>query len=51
MKKRRPIVVNGKQIYYVEGAANPNKGVVVILNDGKLQSMMLSRLKDFNKLQ
>ncbi|MFA9379061.1 MAG: hypothetical protein ACERKZ_20300, partial [Lachnotalea sp.] len=43
--------VNGKSIYYVEGVANPKKGVVVIVKDGKIQSMMPSDLKSFNKLQ
>jgi hypothetical protein len=43
--------VNGKQIHYLEGAANPKKGVVVIFRDRKIQSMMPSGLKLFNKLQ
>lgn len=43
--------IHGKQIYYLEGASNPNKGVVVIFRDGKIQSMMPSKIKDFNKLQ
>ena len=43
--------VNGKQIYYQEGVANSNKGVVVILKNGKIQSMMPSKFKDFIKLQ
>lgn len=42
--------VNGKQIYYVEGAAKVKKGVVVIYRDGKIQSMMPSDLNSFNKL-
>jgi hypothetical protein len=43
--------VNGKTIHYLEGAANPKKGVVVIVKDGKIQSMMPSDPKSFNKLQ
>ena len=43
--------VNGKTIYYVDGAANPKKGVVVIVKDGKLQSMMPSDPKSYSKLQ
>ena len=35
--------VNGKSIYYIEGADNPKKGVVVIVKEGKIQSMMPSR--------
>lgn len=42
--------VNGKQIYFIEGAAKAKKGVVVIFKDGKIQSMMPSDLKSFNKL-
>ena len=43
--------INGKVIYYIEGAANPKKGVVVIVRDGKIQSMMPSDIKSFNKMQ
>ena len=43
--------INGKLIYYIDGAANPKKGVVVIVRDGKIQSMMPSDLKSFNKMQ
>jgi hypothetical protein len=43
--------VNGKTIHYLEGAANPKKGIVVIIKDGKFQSMMPSDPKSFNKLQ
>lgn len=43
--------VNGKQIYYLDGAENPKKGVVVIVKDGKIQSMMPSDPKSFGKLQ
>lgn len=43
--------INGKQIYFIEEAAKPKKGVVVIFRDGKLQSMMLSDLKSFEKLK
>ncbi len=42
--------IDNKTIYYVKGAANPKKGVVVIVKDGKLQSMMPSDEKSFNKL-
>ncbi|MGL5152049.1 MAG: hypothetical protein ACRC7N_15945, partial [Clostridium sp.] len=42
---------NGKQIYYLEGATKPKKGVVVIFKDGKIQSMMPSDIKSFNKLE
>lgn len=43
--------VNGKQIYYLDGAENPKKGIVVIVKDGKIQSMMPSDPKSFEKLQ
>jgi hypothetical protein len=43
--------VNGKTIHYLEGAANPKKGIVVIIKDGKFQSMMPSDPKSFAKLQ
>lgn len=43
--------INGKEIYYIDGVAKPKKGVVVIVRDGKIQSMMPSDLKSFNKLQ
>lgn len=43
--------INGKTIYYVDGAVNPKKGVVVIVRDGKIQSMMPSDFKSFNKLK
>ena len=43
--------VNGKQIYYLEGVTKSKKGVVVIFKDGKIQSMMPSDIKSFNKLQ
>ena len=43
--------INGKTIYYVDGVANPKKGVVVIVIDGKIQSMMPSEVKTFNKLK
>ena len=42
---------NGKQIYYLDGAAKPKKGVVVIFREGKIQSKMPSDIKSFNKLQ
>lgn len=37
-------------IYYIDGVSNPKKGVVVIVRDGKIQSMMPSDLKSFNKM-
>lgn len=43
--------IKGKSIYYIDGAASPKKGVVVITRDGKIQSMMPSDIKSFNKLQ
>ena len=43
--------INGKSIYYMDSIANPKKGVVVIVKDGKIQSMMPSDFKSFNKLQ
>ncbi len=43
--------VSGKTIYYMDGVANPKKGVIVIVKDGKIQSMMPSDFKSFNKLQ
>ncbi len=43
--------VNGKTIYYIDGADKPKKGVVVIVRDGKIQSMMPSDSKTFNKKQ
>ena len=44
-------IVNGKSIYYIDGVTNVKKGVVVIVRDGKIQSMMPSDFKSFNKLQ
>ena len=35
-------------LYYIDGIANPKKGVVVIVRDGKIQSMMPSDFKSFN---
>ena len=43
--------INGKSIYYIDGATNLKKGVVVIVRNGKIQSMMPSDIKSFNKLQ
>ena len=43
--------INGKTIYYIDGAVNPKKGVVVIVRNGKIQSMMPSDIKSFNKLK
>lgn len=44
-------IINGKSIYYIDGVTDPKKGVVVIVRDGKIQSMMTSDIKSFNKLQ
>ena len=41
--------VNGKSFYYIDGA--DKKGVVVVVEDGKLQSMMPSDIKSFHKLK
>ena len=43
--------VNGKNIYFLEGAEKAKKGIVVIEVDGKIQSMMPSDPKSFKKLQ
>lgn len=40
-----------KIIYYMNGAENANKGVIVIMKEGKLQSMMPSDLKSFLKMK
>ena len=42
--------VNGKSFYYIDGADKIKKGVVVIVKDGKLDSMMPSDIKSFHKL-
>lgn len=42
---------NGKLFYYIEGSSEPKKGVVVIVKDGKIQSMMPSDIKSFNKMK
>lgn len=43
--------VNGKNIYFLEGTEKVKKGIVVIERDGKIQSMMPSDPKSFNKLE
>lgn len=45
--------VNGKDIYFLEGAEKAKKGVVVIVivKDGQIQSMMPSDPKSFNKFE
>ena len=43
--------VGDRTMYYINGAENANKGVVVIMKDGKLQSMMPSDPKSFLKLK
>ena len=42
--------VNGKSFYYIDDADKIKKGVVVIVKDGKLDSMMPSDIKSFHKL-
>lgn len=42
--------INEKTIYYINGR-QILKGVVVIVRDGKIQSMMPSDIKSFNQLQ
>ena len=42
--------VNGKLFYYIDGADKVKKGVIVVVEDGKLQSMMPSNIKSFHKL-
>ncbi len=37
--------VDGKIIYYIDVAENVKKGVVVIIKNGKIQSMMPSNVK------
>ena len=43
--------VNGKSFYYIDGADKIKKGVVVIVKDGKLDSMMPSDIESFHKLK
>jgi hypothetical protein len=43
--------VGERTFYFVEGAQNANKGVTVITQGGKIQSMMPTALKDFLKLK
>ncbi len=43
--------VNGKTIFFRHGEDKVKKGVVVIMRDGKIQSMMPGTLKSFNKLK
>ena len=40
-----------KKIYFVEGAEKSKKGVIVIVKDGKIQSMMPGELRTFNKME
>ena len=42
--------VNGKLFYYIDGADKIKKGVAVVFEDGRLQSMMPSDIKSFHKL-
>ncbi|WP_078576500.1 T7SS effector LXG polymorphic toxin [Salipaludibacillus agaradhaerens] len=43
--------VGDKTIYFVEGAEKAKKGVAVIVQNGKIQTMMPTSPKDFLKLQ
>ena len=43
--------VNGKDMYYIDGAKKTKKGIAVIFKDGKIQSMMPNDPKSFSKLQ
>ncbi len=43
-------IVGKRFIYYINGASR-QKRVVVIVHDGKIQSMILSDSKTFNKMQ
>ncbi len=40
-----------KTLYFMNGAENAKKGVVVIMKDGRLQSMMPSELRSFLKME
>ena len=42
--------VNGKLFYYIDGADKVKKGVAVVVEDGKLQSMILGDIRLFHKL-
>lgn len=42
---------NGKFIYFVKGVENLNKGVLVIVKDGKFQTIMPSDPKTFMKME
>lgn len=42
---------NGKSIYFVKGVENLNKGVLVIVKDGKFQTIMPSDPKTFMKME
>ena len=42
--------VNGKSFYYIDGVDKVKKGVVVVVEDDKLQSIMPSNIKSFYKL-
>jgi len=42
--------INGKSIYYLDGVVNPKNGVAVIVEHGKIQTMMPSDWKSFLKL-
>ena len=42
---------NGKLIYYMDGESEFKKGVIVIVYDGKIQTMMPGTIKSFNKIK
>ncbi|WP_314294243.1 hypothetical protein, partial [Leptotrichia massiliensis] len=42
--------VNGKSFYYIDGVDKVKKGVVVVVEDDKLQSIMPSNIESFYKL-
>lgn len=43
--------IGDKKIYFMNGAENAKKGVVVIMKEGKLQTMMPSELRSFLKME
>jgi hypothetical protein len=45
------VLTDSKSAFYVPGTQNASKGVIVIVQDGKLQSMMPSDPRSFGKLK
>lgn len=43
--------IGDKKIYFMNGAENAKKGVVVIMKEGKLQTMMPSELRSFLNME